>query len=124
MTKRLIVICIAVFLSCIVSIGQSAASSEVAKAAERGDRAAVRALIGKKADVNATQPDGATALHWAVYRNDIAMIDSLLTAGAKVNVTNRNGISPLYMASLYGNPVADQSVAQTRGRCKAEGPQR
>ena len=60
MTKRLIVICIAVFLSCIVSIGQSAASSEVARAAERGDRAAVRDLIGKKADVNATQPDGAS----------------------------------------------------------------
>ncbi len=83
MTKRLIVICIAVFLSCIASIGLGAASSEVARAAERGDRAAVRDLIGKKADVNATQPDGATALHWAVYRNDTEMIDSLATRRRK-----------------------------------------
>ena len=44
MTKRLIVICIAVFLTCIVSIGQSV-SSEIVRAAERGDRAAVRDLI-------------------------------------------------------------------------------
>ena len=122
MTKRLIVICIAVFLSCIVSIGQNAASSEVARAAERGDRAAVRDLIGKKADVNATQPDGATALHWAVYRNDSEMIDSLLAAGAKVNVTNRNGISPLYMASLYGNPVVISQLLKRGADAKQKGP--
>jgi len=102
MMKRLMVICIAVFLSFIAGIGLGAGPSEIASAAERGDRAAVRTLIARKADVNAAQPDGATALHWAVYRNDTEMIDTLLNAGAKTEVTNRNGISPLYMASLYG----------------------
>ena len=105
MTRRLIVICITVALSCVAAINLGAERSEIASAAERGDLAAVRDLIAKKADVNSAQPDGATALHWAVYRNDSTMTDSLLRAGAKAAVTNRNGVSPLYMASLYGNPA-------------------
>jgi hypothetical protein len=53
MMKRLMVICIAVFLSFIAGIGLGAGPSEIASAAERGDRAAVRTLIARKADVNA-----------------------------------------------------------------------
>ena len=48
------------------------ARSDVADAVMRGDTAAVRALLAQKADVNVTQGDGATALHWAVYREDLA----------------------------------------------------
>src|SRR5687768_4067523 len=44
----------------------SAAATDVADAAMRGDRAAVRAALARKADVNAPQADGTTALHWAV----------------------------------------------------------
>jgi ankyrin repeat protein len=122
MMKRLIGICFAVVLSCIAGIGLGAGPSEIARAAERGDRAAVRQLIAQKADVNAAQPDGATALHWAVYRNDTEMVDSLLAAGAKVNATNRNGISPLYMASLYGNPVVINQLLKRGADAKAKGP--
>jgi ankyrin repeat protein len=122
MAKRIIVICIAVFLSCVAGISLGAGPSEVASAAERGDLAAVRDLIRNKADVNATQPDGSTALHWAVYRNDVAMIDSLLLAGAKVKVTNRNGISPLFMASLYGNPPVINSLLKRGADAKEKGP--
>ena len=56
----------------------SAAASEVADAAMRGDLAAVRALVANKADVNAPQGDGATALHWAAYRGNREMLDVLL----------------------------------------------
>ena len=122
MMKRLMVICIAVFLSFTAGIGLGAGPSEIASAAERGDRAAVRTLIAQKADVNATQPDGATALHWAVYRNDTEMIDTLLNAGAKAEVTNRNGISPLYMASLYGDPVMINQLLKRGADAKAKGP--
>ena len=48
----------------------TAGKSDVADAAMRGNVAVVRALIGQKADVNAPQNDGATALHWAVYHGD------------------------------------------------------
>jgi ankyrin repeat protein len=122
MTKRIIVICIAVCLSCIAGIGLGAGPSEIANAAERGDRAAVRELIAKKADVNAAQPDGSTALHWAVYRNDPEMLETLLRAGAKVKVSNRNAISPLYMASLYGNPVIIGRLLKAGADAKDKGP--
>ena len=60
----------------------AAGKSDVADAAMRGDMAAVRALVAKKADVNAPQGDGATALHWAAYRGDKELLDVLLRAGA------------------------------------------
>src|SRR5262245_31104112 len=73
MTKRLIAILSAVMVSCIAAISLGAGTSEIANAAEKGDLAALKALIAKKVDVNAPQPDGATALHWAVYRNNLEM---------------------------------------------------
>src|SRR5690349_18116640 len=47
-----------------------AADVRVVDAARAKDRAAVQALISQKADVNAAQPDGATALHWAAHWDD------------------------------------------------------
>jgi len=80
-----------------------AGTSDVADAAMKRDQAAVRSLLGKKADVNAPQADGATALHWAVYHDDAVMVDSLLAAGARVDVANDLGITPLSLASANGN---------------------
>ena len=57
-----------------MSVG--AATSDVADAVQNGDTTAVRRLVTAKADVNAPQPDGATALHWAVYRDDLPTVDS------------------------------------------------
>ena len=73
---------------------------DVADAAMRGDKAAVRALLAQKADVNAPQADGATALHWAVYRGDLEMADVLIRAGANVKAANREGATPLWLASV------------------------
>ena len=64
----------------------------------RGDTSAVRALLAQKADVNVTQADGATALHWAVYREDFATTDLLIQAGANVKVASREGATPLSLA--------------------------
>ena len=61
-----------------------AASSPIADAAMQGDRTAVRSLIAQKADVNAPQADGATALQWAAYNNDLETADMLIAAGANV----------------------------------------
>ena len=58
--------------------------SPVADAAQRGDKQAVSALLKKKADVNAPQSDGATALHWAAYLEDAETTALLIRAGANV----------------------------------------
>ena len=80
-----------------------AAGSEAADAAQRKDAAAVRALIAKRADINAPQADGTTALHWAVHWNDAETARFLLRAGANPSATNRFGASPLSGAALSGN---------------------
>jgi len=96
--------------------------SDVADAAMKSDRAAVRALLQQKADVNAAQVDGATALHWAVYRDDLEMADLLIKAGARVDVANREGITPLHMASLYGNASLIDRLLKAGASAKQTGP--
>jgi uncharacterized protein len=79
------------------------AASEVADVVMRGDIAALDALLAQGADVNAAQPDGATALHWAAYRDDGAAVRRLLEAGADATAANRTGATPLSLASVTGN---------------------
>jgi ankyrin repeat protein len=75
----------------------------LADAARRQDKQAVRSLLAKKVDVNARQPDGATALHWAAYADDAETTALLIRAGANVNVANDHGVSPLAIAARQGN---------------------
>ena len=51
--------------------------SDVADAVMNGDTPRF-ARCSQKADVNAPQVDGATALHWAVYRDDLQAADLLI----------------------------------------------
>jgi ankyrin repeat protein len=85
------------------------AASPVADAAMSGDKAALRSLLAKKADPNAPQADGATAIQWAAYKNDLEMADMLIRAGAKVTVANHDGATALYLASIRGSaPMLDR----------------
>ena len=99
-----------------------AGKSDIADAAQRGDRAAVQKLILQKADVNAPQVDGATALHWAVYRQDSELADALIRAGANAKAANRTGITPLAMASLYGNAALIDRLIKAGADAKQKGP--
>jgi ankyrin repeat protein len=69
----------------------------------RGDKEALRTLIGQRTDVNAPQADGATAVHWAVFKSDKEMLDLLLKAGASPKAANREGATPLWLASVNGD---------------------
>ena len=80
-----------------------AATTDVADAAKRGDRDAVRAALARKADVNAAQIDGSTALHWAAERDDLDMADQLIRAGARVTARTREGVTPLQLAATNGS---------------------
>jgi ankyrin repeat protein len=82
----------------------AAPASPVADAAQQGDNGAVRALLKQAADVNAAQPDGMTALHWAATRDDVELAQMLLYAGANVKATTRiNAYTPLLLAAKNGN---------------------
>ena len=67
------------------------------------DKAAVRELLDKHADVNAPAADGATALHWAAYWDDLETAKLLLQSGAAVDTTNRYGVTPLSLACTNGS---------------------
>ncbi|RPI53072.1 MAG: ankyrin repeat domain-containing protein, partial [Acidobacteria bacterium] len=75
----------------------------LADAAERGDKALVRTLVEKRADVNASQIDGTTALHWAAYHADAETAALLVRSGANVNAVNRYGVPPLALACANGD---------------------
>jgi ankyrin repeat protein len=72
-------------------------------AVKNGDRVAVRRLIAEHANVNAAEPDGTTALHWAVRADDRETVALLLKAGAKPSVANRYGVTPIRLAAINGS---------------------
>src|ERR1051325_10410182 len=73
------------------------------EAVKDGNRAAVRTLIGQRANVNAAEADGMTPLHWAVRSDDIEMARALIRAGANVKASSRYGITPVTLAAQNGN---------------------
>ena len=59
-----------------------------------------KALVGRKADVNAAQvPTGLRPLHLAVANGDMATIKLLLDHGAEVNAVDKNGAPALHGAT-------------------------
>ena len=79
------------------------AASDVADAVMRQDAAGLTHLIGLKANVNAAQPDGTTALHWAAYQGDAHATIALLHAGANPSLLTDTGMTPLALACESGN---------------------
>ncbi|MEP7352149.1 MAG: ankyrin repeat domain-containing protein [Acidobacteriota bacterium] len=91
-----------VFALLAVSATGATVKSAVADAAMRGDKVSVRNLVRTKADVNAPQIDGTTALHWAVQADDLELVSLLIQAGAKVSTANIAGSTPLQLAAING----------------------
>ena len=81
-TQRVLGCCAAMLLS---AGAFGASSSDIADAAMTENRQAIRSLLQKKADVNAAQVDGTTALHWAVRWDDLETANLLIRAGANVS---------------------------------------
>ena len=80
-----------------------AAVAPLADAAETMDRESIRALLQQSADVNESQADGMTALHWAARHNDLEIAQLLVRSGAGVNTPTRYGVTPLTLACTNGN---------------------
>jgi ankyrin repeat protein len=98
--------CLLPFALCAVLVVVSApsfAASRLIDAVKRGDVNAVRALAAQKADVNAQDADGSTALHWAAQRDDVVMVDALIAAGANVKAKTRYNVTPLSLACTNGD---------------------
>jgi ankyrin repeat protein len=95
----------ALILSAALATSLSASGpSDIANAAMAKDTAAVRKLLKEGADVNGSQGDGMTALHWAALNGDAELASMLLFAGANVGAKTRiGGYTPLHLAAQVGN---------------------
>jgi ankyrin repeat protein len=98
----------AVLLSAMAQL--ALAQAEIADAASRGNKAEIERLLKSGADVNAQQPDGATALQWAAYRADAQLAELLLKAGAKPGLANHNGATPLWLAATRGDAAVIEAL--------------
>ena len=101
MNRGLVGSFLSVFLAAPVAAQQP--DTRLVDAVRGADRHLVQALLGEPVDVNARQPDGATALHWAAYLNDLETTALLIEAGAVAGVANQLGATPLYLACENGN---------------------
>ncbi len=115
-----IAVCAVLLGGCVCAF---ASTSPVADAAMTGDSAALQSLLRSKADVNAPQADGATALQWAVYRDDLEMADALIAAGASVKLANREGATPMYLAALHGSAPMLEKLLQAGADVDQLGPE-
>lgn len=99
------------FLVALLSIASfAAAASDVADAAMKRNGEALRSLLQQKADVNAPQADGTTALHWAARWDDLEMAGALIRAGANARAANRSGATPMFLATLNGSAAMIETL--------------
>ncbi len=101
---RMVLACL---LTLLASAGMAAAApAPLAEAAERSDWPRVAMLLNDRADANAAQADGCTALHWAAHHGHTETVKSLLAAGAKASAANRYGVTPLSLACVSGDAAS------------------
>jgi ankyrin repeat protein len=86
-----------------VNLGAGAGEPPLVSALKRGQVEVAHTLVKRGADVNASEMDGTTALHWAVRSGDVETTALLIRHGANVTAPNRYGATPLWLAAGSGN---------------------
>lgn len=99
------------------------APSKLLDAVKTGDRNSAIALIQQKADINAAEPDGTTALMWASRRDDLDLADRLIKAGADPKPANRYGVTALSLACLNGSGPMIEKLLNAGADPNATGPE-
>jgi ankyrin repeat protein len=107
--KELFSCWIVVLLSQAIMIA-STGDVSVVEAARSRNIDEVRLMLKQRADVNAPQGDGSTALLWAAHWDDLETADLLIDAGANVNAANDLKITPLYVACGNSNAAMVQEL--------------
>ncbi|MCY2986094.1 MAG: ankyrin repeat domain-containing protein [Planctomycetota bacterium] len=72
-------------------------------AVERRDWAVAKELLKDGTQIATTQPDGMTALHWAVFHQRSEIVTQLLASGASVDALTHYEVTPLGIACLQAD---------------------
>src|SRR5881397_1148056 len=110
---------LAIFLCAFVPFWSFAGTADIADAAMSKNANAVRALIQQKANVNAPQADGTTALHWAARWDDLDMAAALIRAGADARAANRTGATPMFLAAVNGSAAMIEALLKAGSEANA-----
>ena len=94
---------LALLLVLLASVDGVAADVRLIEAVRTGNAAAIQTLLRQRVDVNASEADGTTAIHWATRAEDLQVVELLIRSGANVKAANRYGVTPLYLACVNGN---------------------
>src|SRR5262245_17817287 len=112
----------AILIPLAATLAATAGDERLPDAARRQDRALVRTLLERGADVNGRQPDGASALHWSVHWQDVETTRLLIGARADVNVVNEYGVTPLSLAAGNGDAVSALALLEAGADANAALP--
>ena len=90
-------------------------------AARQGAPAGVRALAEAGANLDATDPDGTTALNIAIVNTHYDVAALLLEKGANPNIADTAGMTPLYAAvdMQHQEPLVNRPLAKPKGPLSA-----
>ncbi len=116
--RQVVGVCVGVAVIALGADAVRGAGMRLVDAAKSGRPEAVAALLKQKADVNAAEADGTTALHYGAHANSLEMVRLLLRAGAKADVANRYGVTPLRLAVENANPELVQALLGSGANAK------
>jgi ankyrin repeat protein len=88
---------------CVPRVVATGGDVRIIEAVRARNTEAVKALVRQHVDVNSSEADGTTALHWAARADDVESVKLLLRAGARAGASNRYGSTPLELAAVNGN---------------------
>lgn len=83
------------------------------EAAKLGEIERALVLLDGTRDIDHPEPDGMTALHYAVLNDQADLARALLRAGADVNARTRYGVSPIYLAAQNGSSDMTRLLLQS-----------
>ena len=109
--KRRVVLGMGLVLA-VVSTAAARDDLRLVDAVKNQNTAATRRLLQQDIDVNISQSDGVTALHWAAHWNDHDTASLLIRAGAAVDAANDLGVTPLSLACVNGSAVLVATLLQ------------
>jgi ankyrin repeat protein len=117
---------IALFMGSAAVVGAETpakADRRLVDAVKAGDKAAVTQLLRQRVAVNTPEPDGTTALHWAVRSDDLDLADRLIRAGADVKAANRYAVTAMYLAAVNGSAAMIDRLIKAGVDANATGPE-
>src|SRR2546422_11268553 len=92
-----------VALVAMTSLAAAATDLRLVDAAKNRDTEAVWRLLTQGVPVNASQPDGFTALHLGAQWDDADMADLSIRAGGQGSAADNHGLTALCLASTNGS---------------------